>query len=304
VGGILLGKDAAGYALAATASVLWASLAVFGRFLLASGADPASIVAVRALLAAVMLGATLACRRRSFAIRDRSTLGLLIAYGAIVACNYASYFSALKRSSVATAATLLYTYPAVVVILGVLAGTESLTLRKSAALALTLSGSLLVAGFHDPAALKVTASGALFGAGASLTMALYAIAGKELSKRCDPWVVVMYGFAFAAVFLWIGRGPRQVVEAALRWRGQEWLAVVALALFPTLLAYGLFTYSMRFIEASTASMVACSEPVLATLFAWAAWGEPVTPWQAAGGALVIVGVVVLAARPCRRRLQA
>jgi drug/metabolite transporter (DMT)-like permease len=279
---------------------LWASLVVFGKFLLRSGVDPTSIVAVRALLAAIVLAIALVCRRRSLAVRDWSTLGLLLAYGAIVACNYVSYFSALKHSSVATAATLLYTYPGVVVLLGVLTGTEPLTPRKFVALILTLSGSLLVSGFYDPAALRVTARGALFGMVASATMALYVLVGKEVSKRCEPWIAVMYGFAFAAALLWLGRGPHQVIKAISGWETQEWLAAIALALFPTLLAYGLFTYSMGFIEAGTASMVASSEPVLAALFAWAAWGERVTLWQVAGGTLVIVGVVVLVLRPWGR----
>jgi len=276
--------------------VLWASLVVFSRFLLASGADPVSIVAIRALLAAAILAVVLGWKGRLTRIGGLKDLGVFLLFGATVAANYSAYFAALKHSSTVTAVTLLYTYPAVVVLLDALVLKEPLAPRDLLALALTLSGSAVVSGILTPGAFHATLQGTLYGVAGSVAMAVYAIMSKTMSRRYDSWVTVLYGFAFAACILWAGRGPVTIAAVVSDWTRHHWYAVLAMAVFPTLLAYGLFAHSLRFIRAGQASMICTSEPVLATLFAWAFWGEAVTLWQAAGGLLVLSGVSIVVLR--------
>jgi len=289
-------RSLTGYASATAASALWASLVVFSRFLLATGADPVSIVAVRALLATAILAAVLVWRRRLVPIANLRDLGMFLVFGATVAANYCAYLSGLKYSSTVTTVTLLYTYPAVVLFLDAVVLKEPLVSRDVAALALVLGGSALVSGVLGPGALHATPLGVVSGIAASVTMAAYAILSKIISRRYNSWVTVMYGFGFAACFLWAARGPGAIVAAAGQWLPVHWAAVLAMAVLPTLLGYGLFAYSLGFITAGRASMICASEPVLATLFAWVFWGEVVTAWQAAGGVLVLLGVSVVILR--------
>jgi drug/metabolite transporter (DMT)-like permease len=49
---------------------------------------------------------------------------------------------------------------------------------------------------------------------------------------------------------------------------------------------------MKHIRASQASTIGLTEPLLATIIAWVALGEILTPLQIVGGALILTGVVV------------
>lgn len=291
-----LAPQSSGYTAAFGASVLWASLVVFGRFLLSSGADPISIVALRATVAGVILAGVLWFRRRLVAIRRGRDFLLFLCYGAAVATNYGSYLFALKHGSVVTAVTLLYTYPAVAVILGAALLKEKVTRDSLVALLLTLAGAALVSGALNAGTAGTSALGVLYGLSSSVAMALYAVLGKVISIRYDSWVTVMYGFVFGAAILVAVRGPLSIIETIAKWSFTNWAALLGLSIFPTLLAYGLFTYSLGFIGAGRASMICMSEPVIATVIGWVVWGEPVTTWQACGGLLVLTGVGLLIQR--------
>jgi len=72
------------------------------------------------------------------------------------------------------------------------------------------------------------------------------------------------------------------------WRG--WLVLLALAWFSHVGGQGLIAYALAYLPASFSSVMMLMQPVLAALFAWLLLSEVVVPLQAAGGALVVLGV--------------
>jgi drug/metabolite transporter (DMT)-like permease len=71
------------------------------------------------------------------------------------------------------------------------------------------------------------------------------------------------------------------------------LWLVILALVPTLIGHTLFTFGLRYLEATVATILAAIEPVTATLWAALFLGESLAWPQIVGGALVIAGVIAL-----------
>ena len=76
-------------------------------------------------------------------------------------------------------------------------------------------------------------------------------------------------------------------------------ALIALALVSHAGGQGLLAYALGRLTAAFSSLVIFIEAVAAALFAWVLLGEPVSGWQAAGGALILAGIFL--ARPRRRR---
>jgi drug/metabolite transporter (DMT)-like permease len=73
----------------------------------------------------------------------------------------------------------------------------------------------------------------------------------------------------------------------------SWLApVVALALIPTAIAYTLGIMGIARLQPRFASLVGLSEVMFAVLAAWVLLGEAVTPSQAIGGVVVLVGLTL------------
>jgi drug/metabolite transporter (DMT)-like permease len=196
---------------------------------------------------------------------------------------------------VSVAAVLLYTAPAWVAVISALFLAEQLTMRKLIAVMLAMIGCTLVARIYDVSGLKLNGVGILAGLGAGLGYALYSVLSKIGMRRYDGWTVLVYGLLFGSVFLVPLQSPQSIM-AALRQPGAVvWL--LALALGPTLGAGLAFNAGLRYIPVSSASVVATLEPVIASLLAFAFLHERLDLAQLAGGALILIAVIILTRTP-------
>jgi drug/metabolite transporter (DMT)-like permease len=69
-----------------------------------------------------------------------------------------------------------------------------------------------------------------------------------------------------------------------------WWVLVALAVVSQILGQGLIAYAFAHLPASLSSVSLLIQPVMATLFAWVLFREPVGLAQFAGGAVVLAGI--------------
>jgi len=222
-------------------------------------------------------------------------LPAFICYGVFgTALNYLCFFYALKYTTVATTEILLYLYPVIVTVAGVFLFKEMLNSTKLTALAAALIGCFLVAGGYNRELLQLNAKGVAWGLGSGVTAAVAVLIGKWAVKRYSPWTTVLYAAGIAAVTLTgLVRGN---IFQALDYPLPAWVAIFCIAWFPTLLAYTLFIASMRYIEASRASITATLEPVVAAAFAYFILGETLEPLQLLGGAMVLGAILTLSGR--------
>lgn len=292
-------EEGKGYLLAATAAVLWSAMGPLGKWLYTYGVDPLAVVTLRATIAFGTLALALAVVDQGLLRVAGRDLPFFAVYGLVgVACNYACYFYALRWTTVATAVLLLYTYPALVTLFSAFFLGERLTGAKAIALFLTFAGCALVVQAYDLGALRWNQRGVLFGLGAGASAAAYSLLGKRALVRYSSWTVACYAFGFGALFLALFlagvRSPQAFLLAG--YPATAWALLLALAWFPTLLAYGLFMASMEHIEASRASITATLEPVVASALAYWLLGEGLTWPQVVGAGLVLGGVLGLRLR--------
>ena len=71
-----------------------------------------------------------------------------------------------------------------------------------------------------------------------------------------------------------------------------WLALFYLALFATLLAFGIQTWAQKILPPVRVALISALEPVFAALWAALLIGERLTGHELAGGALIVLGVAV------------
>jgi drug/metabolite transporter (DMT)-like permease len=77
--------------------------------------------------------------------------------------------------------------------------------------------------------------------------------------------------------------------------GRTLVALVLLALVPTLAGHGLVNRSLRVLPAPTVGLFLLGEPVAATLLAFAVFGERPGGWTLAGGAFVLAALALVVA---------
>jgi DME family drug/metabolite transporter len=282
-----------GYPLVVGAALLWGTLGLFFKHIIGTyGLSPLTLAFFRAALAFLGLLVGLGLLDRSLLRLDRQDIPFFACFGLVsVAIFYAVYIAAVDLTTVATGAVLLYTAPAWVTLLAWRLYGEPLTGRKLIALGLAFVGCGLVARAYDPGQLRLNGPGVACGLAAGLTYALYTIFGKHALERYAPWTVVTYAMGFGAAFLLLAQSPASlwpVLTPSPLW---GWLT--ALALGPTVGAFGLYTLGLRRVPASVASIVATLEPVTAAALSFVLLGERFAPPQALGGGMIIAGVVLL-----------
>lgn len=277
------------------AALLWSNLGVAGRFAFRAGVVPLEAAFYRAAISfASLLPLLIATDRRALRIRP-GDLGLFAAFGFVgVAAFFVVYMTAISMTTVATAAILLYTAPAFVIVLSALLFGETLTAPKTIAVACAFIGCGLVGRGYDLASLRLNLPGVLAGLASGLAYALYTIFGKAALRRYTPVTTLTYTLGFGTIFLGTAALATGVIPRAHPSSG--WVALVYLAFVTTLLAQALYLAGLRYIEAGPASLLATVEPVAAAVLGYIVLGERLEGLQIAGGVLVVGAVMLARAR--------
>jgi len=125
----------------------------------------------------------------------------------------------------------------------------------------------------------------------SLFFSFYALYGEKGLKKYDPWTLILYGFGFGAVFYWLLISPMRVIAGGYSLK--IWVAFLYIAIFSTLIPFGLYFKGIERVRATRASITATWEPVVAGLTAYFVLGEVLSPLQVVGGFGVIAAIVLL-----------
>lgn len=278
-----------GVVLIAVSAASFGGMAIFARLAYDGGADIGAVLFLRFALAAPCMAVLL--RLRGLAWPRGRVLAGLVAMGAVGYVGQSlSYFTALTLASAGLVALLLYLYPAIVTVLSALAFGVRLTPVRVGALALALTGTVLVVGLE----LTGRPAGVALGVAAAVIYSVYILVGSRLTPRAGalPSAAVVTASA-AAVYTVVAGVQRPSFPAT----AGAWAAVVAIALVSTVVAITTFFAGMERLGAAEASTMSTIEPVVTVFLAWAVLHERLSATRLAGGALILTAVVVLARAP-------
>lgn len=281
----------------AAAAATWGTLGFFAKILYAQGVSFESLVAVRASVGwLAVIGFLLATRdARSLRVKRRD-LRFLLPLGLVgIGAFYLLYFYTVRESTVGTAAILLYSAPAFVVVLARLFLRELLNVTKVFGLLLTVGGISLVIGAYDPANLEVSPKILLTGLLSGLTYGLYAIFGRPVACQLSPPVILSYALAFGSALLIVAALP--TLDTLVGLPVTSYLILLMLSVVHTTLAFALYTFGIRHLGAGRAAIVATIEPVVAGILGVTLLGEDLTVLKVLGALLVISGAILAQLRP-------
>ncbi len=258
-----------------------------------AGMSPVTVGAARIVVGGAALGCLALTAPRS---ARRLSFWLVLLAGAAVAAYQLTFFEAVHRSGVAVGAVVaIGSGPVVAGLLECALGAPWPGRRWLTATALAVAGvaALALGGSDDAAA---SASGILLALASGTSYALYTVIAKRLLDRGTAPVRVM-GAAFGTAALLL---VPVLAAGNTAWlhqpRGLELAAYLALG--PTVIAYVLFARGLRRLSAAETTTIVLAEPVTATLLGIAVLHEGIGTVGAAGVALVLGGIGVLA-RPRR-----
>jgi drug/metabolite transporter (DMT)-like permease len=262
------------------------AMAIFAKLAYRDGVSLTTMLFLRFACAGVLLAAWGVMRGMHWP-RGRD-LAWLLAMGGLGYVGQAyCYFAALQYASAGLVALLLYLYPALVTVLSALLFGRSIGRERAWAVAFALAGTVLTVGGD----LQSQWLGVALGVGAALIYSGYILAGEGVMQRVPPLpaaTVVM----LAAAAVYAGAALHEGLSLPATPSG--WLAMLAIALFSTLLAILGFFKGMEKLGAADASALSTLEPLITLGLAALVLGEAVTVLQLAGGVLILTAVVYLA----------
>lgn len=274
------------------AGILWGTIGFFVRVLNAAGLSSMEIVMIRAVTTTILLFVYLAVTDKSLLKIRLKDVWCFFGTGicSIVFFNYC-YFKTISMTSLSVAAVLLYTAPAIVMLLSALLFHEKITIRKIIALCMTFSGCIFVTGILGMTD-GFSLTGVLVGLGAGLGYALYSIFGRfALERGYHSLTISFYTFLFAMT----GTVPLcnlpQVVAVSVT-DLKMLLFYFVFGLFSTVIPYIVYTLGLKEMENSRASIIASIEPVTATLLGVLVYHEMITVNEIIGVALVIGSIIL------------
>lgn len=282
-----------GALIALTGTLAWALTGVLMEVLLGRyRLSPLGLAFWRALFLGGGLAAVLAVFRPADLRLRRQDLPFFLVYGAVgLALFNALWTYSVLYNGAAVAVVLGYSSPAFTILLERLLLREPLTGRKLAGAALSLAGCAFVAEAYRPEVWNLNVLGLVTGFGTGVAFAGFNLAGRWSARRFpSSWTVTAYGFLFAAGGLALTQIGGEPFSLGTAWDGWGLLAFMALG--PSLLGFGLYTLSLRYLPAGLASLIAALEPALTALFAIPILGRGFNAWQWLGTALTLAAVVL------------
>lgn len=296
---------ASGYLVAIVATVFLSLTGILISLVSRRHGAPALVIAVwRDVFASAALALFLALRSPRLLAVGGKDLAFLAMNGAVLAIFNIFWTLSVVKNGAAAATLLVYSSGGFTVLLGRLFFRERAGWAKAAAVLASLAGAALVSGIFAPGVRAGGPLGVAAGLASGLAYAGYSLVGKGGANRgISPWTNVCYSFGIAALFLLAARLlPAGILPTAAVGPGElflpgrpaeAWWLLVLLAAGPTALGFGLYNASLALLPAGTVNLVASSEPIFAAAMAYAFLGERLGPGALAGGALILLAVLLL-----------
>lgn len=274
------------------AGIFWGMIGLFVRRLNIWGFVSMDIVALRAIATSLLLGLFLLVYDRKKLKIKLKDIWCFIGTGvcSIVFFNYC-YFKAITLTSLSVAAILLYTAPAIVMMMSAVLFKEKITRVKVLSLLLTFVGCVLVTGVIAGGA-ELNAQGIFLGLGSGLGYALYSIFSRyALGKGYHSLTISFYTFVFAMIGV-IPFADYNTIASICCGDIKIVLFGLLFGLVSTVLPYILYTSGLEGMENGKASIIASIEPVTASLLGVFAYHECLSVFEVIGVILVLVAIAI------------
>ena len=268
---------------------------VFAKILYARGLDFETVVSLRAVLAIPGFVAIALLRGGLRSLRGAGRAAWLQAVVAGIVCyafGAAANFYALTLIDASVERALLFSYPAMVVMIGWGLSSQRPNGATTLAVAATWLGIALTVGAFSQSLLAQNLVGAAWVLFCSATIAFYFLMSAKLTRSMGSAQFTVVAMTAAGLVLAVSYHVRH------GWSGvsmdtETWLWFLGMVVFVTVLPLYLIAAGVRRIGAQRGAIASSIGPPSAVLLAIAFLGETVTLGQISGIALIVGAILAL-----------
>ena len=287
-------KHLMGSALILVSAAGFGSMAIFAHTAYADGVDTASLLAIRFVLAAIVL--TVWVRIKGIAMPTGKELRGYIVMGCIYAATSFGYFQALNYASSATVALLLYTFPIMVTIASAILGLDRFGPAEWIALTGIFVGMVLLLG----TGVQATLPGIVLALGAAVLYSGYILLGSRLGGDTHPLAATSTVLLSAgSIYLLMALTKGIHLPHSM----SDWVSVSLIALFGSILGIMTFVAGLKLVGPTLAAILSTLEPVVTVILGVSFLGEALGGYALLGGGLILAASIGLAMNRIWRQRQ-
>ncbi|MCU0241061.1 MAG: DMT family transporter [Vicinamibacteria bacterium] len=280
------------YAKLTLTAVFWGGTFIAGR-VVAAGMSAPEAACLRFWIAALALLPLVRQREGGLPRLDQRQLLAVTLLGLTGIFTYnICFFQGLKLIEAGRAALIVALCPVLLALLTM--GEDRLTPLRWLGVLLSVTGAMFVITRGDIRAIRQGAIGlgelCIFGS--VLSWAAYTLIGRRLMSRLTPLASVTYSVIIGAAALTIPAAAAGLFAHIAAHRAREWLGLAYLSLFGTVLGFVWYYEGVQRVGSVRAGLFINLVPVCAVVIAALILGERLTAPVLAGGALVLLGVVL------------
>ena len=221
-----------------------------------------------------------------------TALGLLGYYGASILD-----FMGLQYITASLERLILFTYPTLTILIGVVFLGKTASRREIGALLLSYAGIGLAFAhdLHIAGEMRAVLIGAAFVLGSSVSYAFYQAGSEPVIRRLGAARFTALAMLVSTVATLLHFAVSQPLQA-LAQPAPVYLHAVGMAVFSTVLPVFMTSAAIRRIGAARTALIGTLGPMLTIFFGYWLLAEPMSVWQMMGAGLVLAGVLLISRR--------
>ena len=264
---------------------------LFAVPLMKNGAATESILFFRYSFAVLLLGLFLLFRKQSFKVSSRQ-IGMLFILGLLYTGSSVFLFYAYDYIASGLATTLVFLYPVLVAIIMVFLKVVP-SWPVWLAIAATFGGVLIMT--QSDGSQTISPIGVLLSIASALVYALFIVIinRSKVISGISNTLLTFYALTVGAI-VFIGKiiFSDTTITAGIT-SGTDWLNLLGLAMFPTIVSTATLAIASRNIGATKASVLGVFEPITAIVVGTVMFGEPLTTNIIVGISIAMVAVTFM-----------
>lgn len=284
------------YLMPIVSGAMWGSAGIFVRKLTALGMNSYTVVSVRVVLAVIILAVWLGIYDKNLLKIKLKDLWIFVAGGVVGMFGLnICYNFAISELSLSLAAVLLSLSPVFVLFMAAILFKEKITSKKVICMTIAIAGCVLASGVLESAStMRWSVKGIIVGTIGAFFYGLYGIISKTAMERGYHAFTTTFYCLFMVMLVVIPlTNWKLVTDVVIANPFKMSVFLVIHSLCTSVLPYILYTFSIRYIDAGMASILASGEPVAAMIFGVIFFSEIPTVLSVVGIVLVIVALALL-----------
>lgn len=259
------------------------------------GVDPQWLTVIRMISAGLITLIIVAFRNPQnlkALVRDKADCVMMVLYGVFgLLLSQYTYLEAINATNAGTATVLQYIGPVLVMVLVCFMGRRLPKLHEGFSIVLVIIGTFLLATHGNIHTMVINPAGLFWGLFAACTLVLYTMLPKKIAPKYGAFMTTGVGTLIGGIVFFIVIHPWPLtIDLPIT----GWLAVAAMVIVGTVIAYPLYVQGVNDVGPVKASMLASVEPVSAAVISAVWLGSEFAVLDIVGFACILTTVFLLA----------